>query len=275
MTSRLLDTMNARRVVILPVDHGMALGEVDGLENPVAVALRFASESPIDGTLCSVPVARRLRRHGFPEDALTIVTLDSALHGSDGSIAQVPVCTAETAAQVGCDAVKVLMAWEERLESRVATLKVVADAVAQGQKEGLPVIVEPVAAGGIQRVDAAELERRELEAARIAVEVGADVLKTRIWDTSRFARFVEHCPVPVVALGGGLSGGSRGVLDSVKRGLDMGLSGFFLGRNVWQRPEDEALQLMNEICASVHSAGVPTRAVLDGAGGQKVKTGKH
>jgi DhnA family fructose-bisphosphate aldolase class Ia len=51
-----------------------------------------------------------------------------------------------------------------------------------------------------------------------------------------------------------LSGGSGGVLGSVKRGLDMGLAGVFVGRNVWQRPEEEAFALMNEICACVHAA---------------------
>jgi DhnA family fructose-bisphosphate aldolase class Ia len=43
------------------------------------------------------------------------------------------------------------------------------------------------------------------------------------------------------------------VLDSVKRGLDMGLSGVFVGRNVWQRPAEEALQVLSEICSLVHT----------------------
>ncbi len=255
MVARLTEAMSGgRRLVILPVDHGLALGEVDGLEDPVGVALKFARETEIDGTLCSLPVSRRLGAAGFPDRAFRIITLDSALQGNDGSILQVPVCGVEEAKVAGCDGVKVLMAWEEGLAERAHVLGVVADAVAAGNKAGLPVIAEPVAAGGIQRVEAVELERRELEAARIAIEVGADVIKIRIWDTERFRKFVSHCPVPVVALGGGLSGGSSGVLGSVKRGLDMGLSGVFVGRNVWQRPEEEALALMNEICAVVHSA---------------------
>lgn len=254
MQSKLIEAMSdGGRVVILPVDHGLALGEVDGLEDPVGVALKFAQATAIDGTLCSAPVALRLRQRGFPQKALTVVTLDSALQGMNGSILQVPVCSAKTAKEVGCDGIKVLMSWEEGLEARAAVLRLVADAVAAGREEGVPVIVEPVAAGATQRIELAEIERRELEAARIAIEVGADVIKIRIWDTARFEKFLAHCPVPVVALGGGLSGGSSGVLDSVKRGLDMGLSGVFVGRNVWQRPEEEALALMNEICSLVHS----------------------
>ena len=144
---------------------------------------------------------------------------------------------------------------KEGLEERAAVLRLVADAVAAGREEGLPVVVEPVAAGGTHRIEVAEIERRELEAARIAIEVGADIIKMRIWDTARFEKFVANCPVPVVALGGGLSGGSSGVLDVVKRGMDIGLAGVFVGRNVWQRPEEEALVLMNEICSLVHSDG--------------------
>lgn len=256
MQNRLMEAMSGgRRIVILPVDHGLALGEVEGLEDPVQVALKFARETDIDGTLCSAPVAVRLREGGFPQDALAVVTLDSALQGWEGSIRQVAVCSARRAMEIGCDGVKVLMSWEEGLEERASVLRLVADAVASGRDAGLPVVVEPVAAGGTQRIEVTEIERRELEAARIAIEVGADVIKIRIWDSPRFEKFVSKCPVPVVALGGGLSGGSGGVVDVVKRGLDIGLSGVFVGRNVWQRPEDEALPLMNEICSLVHSAG--------------------
>ena len=255
MAARLTEAMSSgRRLVILPVDHGLALGEVEGLEDPVSVALKFARETGIDGTLCSLPVSRRLAAAGFPGSALRVITLDSALQGNDGSILQVPVCSVETAQAAGCDGVKVLMAWEEDLRARAEVLRVVADAVAAGNKAGVPVIAEPVVAGGTQRAEAVELERRELEAARIAIEVGADIIKMRIWDTERFRKFLSKCPVPVVALGGGLAGGTSGVLGSIKRGLDMGLAGVFVGRNVWQRPEDEALALMNEICAYVHSA---------------------
>ncbi len=256
MQGRLLEAMrDGRRVVILPIDHGLALGEVEGLEDPVQVGLKFAHETGIDGTLCSAPVAVRLRERGLPEEALVVLTLDSALQGTEGSIRQVGVCSARRAKETGCDGVKVLMAWEVGVEERAAVLRLVADAVAAGREEGLPVVVEPVAAGGTNRIEVAEIERRELEAARIAIEVGADIIKMRIWDTTRFARFVGSCPVPVVALGGGLSGGSRGVLDVVKRGMDIGLSGVFVGRNVWQREEEEAIALMNEICSVVHSDG--------------------
>lgn len=256
MQGKLLEAMgHGRRVVILPVDHGLALGEVEGLEDPVGVALKFARETAIDGTLCSAPVAVRLRERGLSQEAFVVLTLDSALQGTDGKIRQVAVCSARRAKEVGCDGIKVLMSWEEGLEARATVLRLVADAVASGREEGLPVVVEPVAAGSTQRIEVAEIERRELEAARIAVEVGADVIKMRIWDTARFGKFVANCPVPVVALGGGLSGGSSGVLDVVKRGMDIGLSGVFVGRNVWQRPEEEAIALMNEICSVVHSDG--------------------
>ena len=246
MKTRFLDAMsNGRRLVVLPVDHGLALGEVDGLEDPVGTAVRFASRTDIDGTLCSRPVGERLHTAGFPTEAFMLITLDSALQGNDGRILQVPVCDPQRAASVvGCDGMKVLMAWEENLESRARVLRLVADAVAAGTSLDVPVLVEPVAGGESQRTERSEIERRELEAARIAVEVGAHVIKMRIWDSQRFRKFVGRCPVPVVALGGGLSGDRDSVLDSVKRGLDIGLAGMFVGRNVWQRPEDEALSLM-------------------------------
>jgi len=252
--SRLVEAFSAgRRLVILPVDHGLALGEVEGLEDPVGVGLRFLGSTDIDGVLCSLSVGRRLKGKGMSDGSLVIGTLDSALQGGDGNIKQVMVSSASAATELGCDGVKVLMAWAEPLENRAETLGLVAAAVNESHAEGLPVIVEPVAAGAIQFTAIEELERRELEAARIAIELGADVIKMRIWQTERFEAFVGACPVPVVALGGGLAGGLSGVVDLVRYAMTVGLRGVFVGRNIWQRPEAEALSLMKEVCRIVHS----------------------
>jgi fructose-bisphosphate aldolase, class I len=241
------------RIVVLPVDHGLALGMVDGLDDPVEVATDFLKlDGVVDGILSSLPVARRLGRSGMAEKVLRIVTVDSALHGVEGRVRQVRIATMEEAARAEVDAVKVLMAWEEELDSRARTLELVAASVEDAHRNGLPALVEPVATGPVEGLDPAELERRELEGARIAWEIGSDIVKVRVWDTPRFRRFVATCPVPVVALGGSLSGRSGDVIDTVKTAVDIGLRGIFVGRNVWQRPRPEALKLMEEISVVTH-----------------------
>jgi fructose-bisphosphate aldolase, class I len=240
------------RIMVLPVDHGMALGNVNGLDDPVELALEFLKLDGVNGILSSLPVARRLGQAGMGGDRFRLVTVDSALQGADGRIWQVAVTKAQDIADEGCDAVKALMAWEDDLSSRARTLSLVARLLEEGHQAGLPVLVEPVASGPIQGLDEGEIERRELEAARIALEAGADIIKMRVWSSEACHRFVSSCPVPVVALGGRLSGASLDVVETIKIALDLGFRGIFVGRNIWQRPRQEGLGLMETICEVVH-----------------------
>lgn len=240
------------RILVLPVDHGMALGNVNGLDDPVELALEFLKLDGVNGILSSLPVARRLGQAGMGPDRFRLVTVDSALQGADGRIWQVAVAKAEDIADEGCDAVKALMAWEDDLSSRARTLTLVASLLEDGHQAGLPVLVEPVASGPMQGLDEGEIERRELEAARIALEAGADIIKMRVWSSEACRRFVSSCPVPVVALGGRLSGASLDVVETIKMALDLGFRGIFVGRNIWQRPRPEGLGLMETICEVVH-----------------------
>lgn len=81
---------SSERILVLPVDHGMALGNVPGLDDPVALALDFLKLDGVNGILSSLPVARRLEEAGMSGDKLRIVTLDSVLHGTDGRIGRSP-----------------------------------------------------------------------------------------------------------------------------------------------------------------------------------------
>jgi fructose-bisphosphate aldolase, class I len=243
---------SSERILVLPVDHGMALGNVPGLDDPVALALDFLKLDGVNGILSSLPVARRLEEAGMSGDKLRIVTLDSALHGTDGRIWQVPVANPQDVADRGCDAGKVLMAWEDELSSRARTLSLVASLLEDCHRACLPILVEPVASGPTQRLDEGEIERRELEGARIALEAGADIIKMRVWTSDAGRRFVSACPVPVVALGGTLSGGSSDVVQTIKTAFEIGFRGIFVGRNIWQRPRSEGVALMQSISEIVH-----------------------
>jgi DhnA family fructose-bisphosphate aldolase class Ia len=191
------------------------------------------------------------------EEKLRLVTADSALQGPEGRIWQVAVTRAAAIAEQNCDAVKVLMAWEDDLESRARTLELVARLLEEGHHAGLPVLVEAFASGPTVALDDGgpddgEIERRELESARIAVEAGADIIQMRSWGSEACRRFVSSSPVPVVALGGAMSGESAQVVDTIKQALDIGMRGIFVGRNIWQRPRSEGLTLMETICELVH-----------------------
>ena len=71
------------------------------------------------------------RGSGDGQRQVPYLTLDSALHGTDGRIWQIAVTKPQDVANDGCDAGKVLMAWEEELSSRARTLSLVASLLEQ------------------------------------------------------------------------------------------------------------------------------------------------
>jgi DhnA family fructose-bisphosphate aldolase class Ia len=78
--------------------------------------------------------------------------------------------------------------------------------------------------------------------ARIAAELGADIVKTVCpGDTAAFSAVVEACPVPVVALGGPRMASEDDVVALARGVVEAGAAGIAFGRNVWGSPDPAAL----------------------------------
>jgi class I fructose-bisphosphate aldolase len=58
---------------------------------------------------------------------------------------------------------------------------------------------------------------------------------------------VESAGKALVLFSGGEMQGEGDVIDKAKIAMDGGATGLIFGRNVWQRPFDEALKLSGEI----------------------------
>jgi len=140
----------------------------------------------------------------------------------------------ETALRIGADGVKCMVypGWDERPQS-VAQFTALAFAC---RAWGMPVMAEVIPGGFVA---SAELRTPEKIAAgaRIAVEAGADVIKTfYTGDAESFRLVVEYCPAPLVVLGGERAANDAALLQSVRDALDAGASGVAIGRNIWQHP---------------------------------------
>ena len=71
-------------------------------------------------------------------------------------------------------------------------------------------------------------------AARVAAELGADIVKTN-WtgDPDSFKEVVNGCMAPVIIAGGEKSS-IKGILEITKQSIEVGGSGVAYGRNVFQ-----------------------------------------
>ncbi len=238
------------RTVVLPVDHGLMLGRVSGLEDPVASLTQFLSHG-CDGFLIGPGVARRTAElfadRGTPARVVTIDTYWRDKSGGVGSL----VAQLAAVAALGVDGVKLLLPWDVEPRERCANAALVGSVIAEADGLGLPVMVEPIA---LEMAPSPERVAVEADGCRMAAELGADIVKVAYPGApSTLAAWREEVGVPVVILGGPQGGSSDELVTMVSEAMAAGASGIVIGRKVWQRPAHEAHELLDRLAAVVHA----------------------
>ena len=154
---------------------------------------------------------------------------------------------AELALRLGADAVAV-MAFPGDPDERVSILRL-ATLASECELLGLPVMAE-VLPGGFSRALPWSVEN-VARGARIAAELGADIVKTVApEDPADFRTVVDACPVPVVALGGPPMPSEDAVVTVASGVVAAGAAGIAFGRNVWGSPDPAGL--VARLVAAVH-----------------------
>jgi len=230
--------------VVVAIDHGLHWGSYDDFADPEAT-LRTLLEANVDGVLAGVPFLRRFGSVIDGYDVHRIATLD-LLHnstvpgGDDGSEIHTQVFSPAAAAEAGADAAKMALVYG-RSDPTVLSenLRFVADAAEACNDVDLPLVVEPTLWG--REIDDEFDGEMLADAARVAFELGADVLKTPYPGREGFAPIVENAPVPVYIAGGPAVESDREVLEMVVGARDAGGRGVMFGRNVWQRDHPAAV----------------------------------
>ena len=238
------------RTVILPVDHGTMLGRVAGLEDPVALIQAFLP-LPCDGFLLGPGVAARTAAMFATRSApARLLTIDTYWRGDSG--AHVLTTSLERAAVLGVDAVKVLMPWDVPPEERAARSELIGRVITAAEPLGLPVMVEPICLSSPRPSDAVVIEA---DGCRMAAELGADILKVMYPDDPELlSAWCSELGVPLVILGGPAQGTAEDLCAMVEQAVGAGARGITIGRRVWQRPIDEATELLRRLAGIVHPA---------------------
>ena len=238
------------RAYVVAIDHGMLFGVQEGSEDAIG-AVEWCLATQPDGLFISPGLLARAghllayRGAASPIVRLDYLTLDerTKAYGDRHRV----LCTPARAARLGADAVVMyLMFGAADGETFADNLVAVGQAVGEAHELGLPLIAE-VVAWGSQAAD-----RRDADlltyGARLAVEVGADMVKTEYTgDPESMARLVRGCPAPVLVLGGAKADSVDALLATTRDALLAGVAGVIYGRNIWQA-EDPA-----EVGAAVRS----------------------
>lgn len=248
------------KAMIVPVDHGLAYGRIEGLER-IQDVVADGMVANCDGFLMSLGAARSTAATRAMGNAPTVLlTMDARLDGlGDNPGTGTIVATVEQAVRLGCHAVKVLMPVSSRPEETVASVAMITEVIRQAEVWDMPVLVEPVATTA---PDSDERTKAELDTARMAVELGADILKIRYPGSQEtMRRAVEEFGVPIVLLGGPTANSAESVIETTAEAVEAGAAGISIGRQVWQKPPIVRREMIDALVKVVHGKIEPGSAI--------------
>ena len=230
------------RYLIVPMDHGITMGAVQGLVD-IESTIDGVTSGGADAVLTQRGIAERV--HPNKNDAGYIVHVNgSTTIGPDESDKRV-TGTAEDAVRAGADAVSFhINVGSEHEPKQIEDL---AELTADAERLGLPVLAMAYARGaGVDESDPEALGH----AVRLAEELGADVVKTGYsGDGDSFSRVTESTRLPVV-IAGGSKGTDRETVEMVRGAMDGEAAGVSMGRSIFQHDDPEGIA--RAVSAVVH-----------------------
>jgi predicted phospho-2-dehydro-3-deoxyheptonate aldolase len=239
--------------LIVPLDHGVSIGPVPGLENVPDLIQEVAA-----GGATGLVLHKGLVRHVVTAQS----TLGTLLHVSASTDrAGDPhdkriVATALDAVRLGCDGVSAHTNFGSRTEER--QLEEFGTLTSEAESFGLPTLSMMYPRGPTIK-DPYE-PKTVAHAARLAEELGADLVKTvYTGDAKSFRDVTAGVTIPVLVAGGPKAETDKEILEMVHGAMRGGASGVSIGRNVFQHKSPR--RITAAIARIVFEGATPTDAM--------------
>lgn len=236
---------NSGRTVIIPMDHGVTVGPIDGLAD-----MRTAISGVVAGGANAILMHKgvvRAGHRGSGKDVGLIIHLSGGTALSPDPNAKELVCTVEEAIKLGADAVSIhINLGAETDKEMLAQLGFVSERCLEWQ---MPLVAMMYTRGTKikDEFDVACVKH----AARVGAELGADIVKVPYTgSTETFAQVVHGCPVPVVIAGGPKMNSDQDIFKMVDGALKAGAAGLSIGRNAFQHKTPD--KMVAALCNMVH-----------------------
>ena len=242
---------NTGRTIIVPMDHGVTVGPIAGLEKMRDTVTSMVAGGANAGLVHKGQVKLGHRMQG--RDFGCIVHLSAGTCLSPYPNVKRLVTTVEEAIRLGADGVSVHVNLGDETEGQM--LSDFGRVAASAAEWGMPLLAM-IYARGPKVADEYDPEI-VAHCARVGAELGADVVKVNYPGSAEsFARVVECTCVPVVIAGGAKLDSTRDFLDVVRTSIDAGGAGLSVGRNVFQhRDPTRLVEVLNRIVHEGLSVG--------------------
>ncbi|MGC8489556.1 MAG: class I fructose-bisphosphate aldolase [Clostridia bacterium] len=256
-------------LLVLPIDQGLEHGPRDFLEAPESADPEFQFSLAAEGRYSAIACQIGLAEKYYPRYAGQ-VPLILKLNGkteipSDAAPLSPVIASVEDAVRLGADAVGyTLYVGSPQQDRDFVQFRAIRQ---EADRYGMPVVVWSYPRGeGIEARGGKDTVYAVDYAARVAQELGADVIKLNVpgvdpeklvrapkayqrpWTPDEALRQVVHSAGrSLVIFAGGEKGSHEQMMAKARDCMTAGATGLIFGRNVWQRPRGEALSITQEI----------------------------
>ncbi len=265
-------------LMFLPIDQGLEHGPRDFFVNPPAkdpeFQLRLAKEGNFSGIVFQIGIAEKYMEKYAGEVPLVLKLNGKTEIPSDKQAFSPLLASVEDAVRLGADAVGyTLYVGSPRQDDDFLQFRKVRE---DADRYGLPVIVWAYPRGEAIETKGGRESLYAIDyAARVASEAGADIVKINVpkidpekdaaspkpYNSMHVTReeavrmVVESAGKALVLFSGGEMEGDEDIVTKARIAMEGGATGLIFGRNMWQRPFDEAIQLSHEMAEMLKNYG--------------------
>jgi predicted phospho-2-dehydro-3-deoxyheptonate aldolase len=245
---------DSHRTVIIPMDHGVTVGPVEGLAD-----MRMTVSKVVAGGANAILMHKGMvgaGHRGTGRDVGLIIHLSAGTSLSPDPNAKQLVCTVEEAIKLGADAVSVHINLGAPTDKEMlCQLGQVSERCLEWQ---MPLVAMMYTRG--PKVKNEFDVNNVKHAARVGAELGADIVKVPYTGSvETFTEVVQGCPVPVVIAGGPKMDSDEDIFKMVEGALEAEAAGVSIGRNAFQHKTPE--KMVAALCKMVHEGASVQEAV--------------
>ena len=256
-------------MLLLPIDQGLEHGPIDFLVNPDALdpefQLRLALDGNFSGIVFHIGVATKYMREYAGKVPLVLKINGKTNVPSDAQAFSPLDATVEDAVRLGATAIGYTLYVGSPAQDR--DFLQFNQVRSEAEKYGMPIIVWAYPRGEAFKTKGGNDSLYAIDyAARVALELGADVVKLNIPTYDKISpdqpkpynemdlgyagsvsKVVQSAGRAMVLFSGGSKVGDEDLLTKARMAMENGATGLIFGRNLWQRPMNEALAISERI----------------------------
>lgn len=255
-------------LLLLPIDQGLEHGPVDFFDNPDSMDPEYEFRLALEGNYSGIALHYGLAHKYFYKYAGK-VPLVLKINGktnipNDDDAFSPMTSSVEDAVRLGADAVGyTLYVGSPAQGTDIAQLN---DVRRDCDRYGMPLVVWAYPRGKAVKEKGGQDSLYAVDyAARVACEVGADVVKLnvpKVTDSDKqpkpypseklseedaVRKVVKSAGRTLVLISGGSKVSDEDLLHKARLAMDAGVTGLIFGRNLWQRPFDDAMAITGRI----------------------------